>query len=57
MINKSLAKSTLLSIGIRISIIVTIMAFLSYHHIVNILEEQTSINLKNILLKEQIKSL
>jgi len=41
MINKSLAKSTLLSIGIRISIIVTIMAFLSYHHIVNILEEQT----------------
>jgi len=40
-LKKSLAKSTLLSIGLRISLVVMITAFLSYHHIIENLEHQT----------------
>jgi len=46
---QSLAQTTLLSMGIRISLVIIIAAFFSYHHIVGILQQETLDKLKNYI--------
>lgn len=54
-IKKSLAKSTLISMGIRISIVVMVMSLLSYFHILDNLKQQTLDKLESYIMERAQK--